>query len=89
MGMVLLLLVSMAGKQMALVGDRAMSQFIAKISRTICRMRIRNILMTFRNILVTMQMLGMASGGVHTVYRQVAEVTPKRAMPHPECPILL
>ena len=83
-------MVSLAGKQMALVGDRAMSQFIAKISRTICRMRIRNILMTFRNILVTMQMLGMASGGVQcTLYRQVAEVTPKRAMPHPECPILL
>ena len=69
MGMVLLLLVSMAGKQMALVGDRAMSQFIAKISRTICRMRIRNILVTFRNILVTMQMLGMASGGVHCTVR--------------------
>ena len=69
MGMVLPLLVSLAGKQMALVGDRAMSQFIAKISRTICRMRIRNILMTFRNILVTMQMLGMASGGVQCTGR--------------------
>ena len=69
MGMVLLLLMSMAGKQMALVGDRAMSQFIAKISRTICRMRIRNILMTFRNILVTMQMLGMASSGVQCTGR--------------------
>ena len=69
MGMVLLLLVSMAGKQMALVGDRAMSQFIAKISRTLCRMRIGNILMTFRNILVTMQMLGMASSGVQCTGR--------------------